>query len=153
MDFKAQKLTLYGLIVIAIILPTSCAKINQWKKNLKTQIDTVFTIPNRAVATALPLDDFPPPLNFYLLKDESWSYRDGKYLYSKIIYKGSSKVQLVANFYNNVLQSKGWNVKEQKVVDNYIYIYAINSNNNHKVELIIKNIPDGTLVIIYLKPL
>lgn len=144
------------LLISAIILLAGiegCAKIRKWKEELTTKLDKSFAIPNRAVTTALPLEDFPPPLNFYLVVDESWSYRDGKNLYSKIVYKGNSKVYLVANFYNNILKNKGWNVVEQKSVENYIYIYATNNNNNHKVEFIIKNIPEGTVVLIYLKPL
>lgn len=142
-----------AVITMVIALSTSsCAKIKKWKSDFTTKIDTVFIIPNRAVATALPLEDFPPPLNFYLLKDESWSYRDSKYLYSKIIYKGNAKVYLVANFYNNILAKKGWTIEEQKSVYNYTYISSTNNNNKHKAELIIKNISDGTLVIIYIKP-
>ncbi|MFN7181906.1 MAG: hypothetical protein ACK4NF_04410 [Planctomycetota bacterium] len=147
---KIERVVLYLLLVVAI---TGCARIKKWKEDIKTKIDIAFQPPKRAVSTALPLEEFPPPFDFYLLKNESWAYKDGNNLYSRILYQGKGKINLVTNFYTNVLHNKGWTIVEQKSIENYTYLKFDNSNNNHTAEFVIKSIPSGTLITISIKPM
>ncbi len=150
---KKSSLLKVLLFCVALLFFTNCAKIKKWREDIKRKTDIMFKIPQRAVITALPLEDFPPPLDFYLLKNESWAYKDGSNLYAKILYRGNGKISLVTNFYTNILEKNGWNIQDQKVVENYTYMKFINNNNKHTAEFVIKSIPNGTLVTIYIKPM